>query len=73
MSPRFLIGVFDSVYLVALCARVGSVLFFSFAVAPMVFTVLGKGNRKQVRAGPVAALLRVGAIRRSDRAAGLRG
>jgi len=42
VSPRFLIGVFDSVYLVALCAWVGSVLFFSFAVAPIVFTVLGK-------------------------------
>ncbi len=42
MSPRFLIGVFDSVYVVALCTWVGSVLFFSFAVAPMVFNVLGK-------------------------------
>lgn len=42
MSPRFLIGVFDSVYLAALCAWVGSVLFFSFAVAPIAFTVLGK-------------------------------
>ena len=42
MSPRFLIGVFDSVYLAALCAWVGSVLFFSFAVAPMACTLLGK-------------------------------
>lgn len=44
VSPRFLIGVFDSVYLAALCAWVGSVLFFSFVVAPVVFTVLDKEN-----------------------------
>jgi hypothetical protein len=42
VSPRFLIGVFDSVYLAALCAWVGSVLFFSFAVTPLVFGVLGE-------------------------------
>jgi hypothetical protein len=33
--------VFDSVYLVALTAWVGSILFFSFAVAPVIFKVLG--------------------------------
>jgi hypothetical protein len=33
--------VFDSVYLVALTGWVGSILFFTFAVAPIVFKVLG--------------------------------
>ena len=42
VSPRFLIGVFDSAYLAALCAWLGSVLFFSYAVAPIALSVLGK-------------------------------
>jgi hypothetical protein len=33
--------VFDSVFLVAMSAWVGSVLFFSFGVAPLIFSVLG--------------------------------
>jgi MFS family permease len=41
MSSRFLLSVFDSVYVVALTAWVGSILFFSFAVAPIIFSVLG--------------------------------
>ena len=41
MSARFLLGFFDSVYVIALTAWVGSILFFSFAVAPVIFTVLG--------------------------------
>ncbi len=44
MSARFLLGVFDSVYVIALTAWVGSILFFSFAVAPIIFTVLGSEN-----------------------------
>jgi uncharacterized membrane protein len=36
-----LLAVFDSVYILALCAWVGSILFFSFVVAPLVFRVLG--------------------------------
>ncbi|WP_435010326.1 DUF4149 domain-containing protein [Tundrisphaera lichenicola] len=36
-----LLSVFDSVYLLALTAWVGSILFFSFAVAPIIFRVLG--------------------------------
>lgn len=40
MSARFLMGVFDSVYLVALAAWVGGVFFFSFVVAPVVLRVL---------------------------------
>ena len=41
MSARMLLAVFDSVYLVALTAWVGSVLFFSIGVAPILFPVLG--------------------------------
>jgi hypothetical protein len=51
MSSRFLLSVFDSVYVVALTAWVGSILFFSFAVAPIVFSVLGEqAGGKFVRA-----------------------
>jgi Domain of unknown function (DUF4149) len=42
MSPSFLLSLFDSVYLVALTAWVGSILFFSFGVAPIIFGVLGE-------------------------------
>ena len=41
MTARFLLGLFDSAYLIALAAWVGSVLFFSFGVAPILFKVLG--------------------------------
>ena len=41
MSAQFLLGIFDSVYVIALTAWVGSILFFSFGVAPIIFTVLG--------------------------------
>ena len=44
MSARFLLGIFDSVYVIALTAWVGSILFFSFGVAPITFTVLGSEN-----------------------------
>jgi hypothetical protein len=40
LSARFLLGVFDSVYVISLTAWVGSILFFSFVVAPIVFRVL---------------------------------
>jgi hypothetical protein len=39
-----LLGIFDSVYVIALSAWVGSILFFSFGVAPIVFSVLGSEN-----------------------------
>jgi hypothetical protein len=42
MSAHFLLAVFDSVYVLALTAWVGSILFFSFAVAPIVFSALGE-------------------------------
>lgn len=41
MTARFLLPVFDSVYLFALASWVGSILFFSFGVAPVIFRVLG--------------------------------
>ena len=51
MSARFLLGIFDSVYVIALTAWVGSILFFSFGVAPVIFKVLGSENgSKFVRA-----------------------
>jgi hypothetical protein len=51
MSARFLLAVFDSVYLVALTAWVGSILFFSFGESPIIFRVLGEQNGgKYVRA-----------------------
>ena len=51
MSARFLLGFFDSVYVIALATWVGGILFFSFGVAPIIFTVLGSENgSKFVRA-----------------------
>ncbi len=51
MTVRLLIATFDSVYLLALTAWVGSILFFSFAVAPIIFRVLGaESGGKFVRA-----------------------
>jgi uncharacterized membrane protein len=41
LQGRLLLSIFDSVYLFALAAWVGSILFFSFAVAPVIFRVLG--------------------------------
>jgi uncharacterized membrane protein len=41
LQPRLLLVIFDSVYLLALSAWVGSVLFLSFSVAPLIFRVLG--------------------------------
>src|SRR4051794_30398599 len=43
VSARALMVVFDTVYLVALTAWVGSVLFLSFGVAPLIFRVLEPG------------------------------
>ncbi len=40
MSARSLLVVFDSVYVLALTAWVGSILFFSFGIAPLIFRVL---------------------------------
>jgi hypothetical protein len=41
VTARFLLALFDSVYVIALTAWVGSLLFFSFGVAPIIFKVLG--------------------------------
>lgn len=51
MTTRFLLGVFDSAYVLALTAWVGSILFFSFGVAPVIFKVLDPASAaKFVRA-----------------------
>ncbi len=42
MTARLLLPMFDAVYSLALASWVGSVLFFSFGVAPVIFRVLGK-------------------------------
>ncbi len=41
MNPRLLLATFDSIYVLALAAWVGAILFFSFGVAPIIFRVLG--------------------------------
>jgi uncharacterized membrane protein len=41
LPPRTLLAIFDSVYLFALSAWIGAVLFLSFCVAPVIFRVLG--------------------------------
>jgi len=51
MTAPILLAIFDSVYLIALTAWVGSILFFSFGVAPIIFRVLGaESGGKFVRA-----------------------
>ena len=42
MSSRVLLALFDSAYVIALSAWVGSILFFSFGVAPVIFSALGE-------------------------------
>ncbi|WP_406694545.1 DUF4149 domain-containing protein [Singulisphaera sp. Ch08] len=50
MNARFLLAVFDSVYVLALTAWVGSLLFFSFGVVPVIFQVLSpEAGTKLVR------------------------
>jgi hypothetical protein len=41
MTTRFLLALFDSVYVLALAAMAGGVAFFTFIVAPIIFQVLG--------------------------------
>ena len=51
MNSTNLLLFFDSVYLLALTAWVGGIAFFSFAVAPLIFRVLGaESGGKFVRA-----------------------
>lgn len=51
MNPRLLLAIFDSIYVFALAAWVGGILFFSFGVAPIIFRVLGaEAAAKFVRA-----------------------
>ncbi len=39
-DARFLLSLFDATYLLAMTAWIGSILFFSFGVAPIIFKVL---------------------------------
>ncbi len=41
MTATTLLALFDAVYLVAMTAWVGAILFFSFGVAPIIFGTLG--------------------------------
>jgi hypothetical protein len=41
MTTRHLLALFDSIYVLALAAMVGGIVFFSFIVAPLIFRVLG--------------------------------
>ncbi len=51
MDARWLLSVFDSVYVLSLTAWVGSIIFFSFCVAPIIFQVLSpESAAKFVRA-----------------------
>jgi hypothetical protein len=51
VSARFLLATFDAVYLIAMTAWIGAMLFFSFGVAPLIFRVLGaEAAAKFVRA-----------------------
>ncbi len=51
LSARFLLTFFDSVYVITLTAWIGSILFFSFAIAPLIFRVLdAESAAKFVRA-----------------------
>ena len=51
LNPRLLLAIFDSIYVGALAAWVGAILFFSFGVAPIIFRVLGpEAAAKFVRA-----------------------
>ncbi len=40
MSAHFLLGVFDSIYLLAMAAWTGEILFLTFGVVPVVFSAL---------------------------------
>ncbi|MFO0952218.1 MAG: DUF4149 domain-containing protein [Isosphaeraceae bacterium] len=51
MNARFLMILFDTSFLLAMTAWLGSILFFSFGVAPIIFNVLGvESGGKFVRA-----------------------
>jgi hypothetical protein len=41
MATRNLLALFDSIYVLALAAMAGGIVFFSFIVAPVIFRVLG--------------------------------
>ena len=62
MPAWFLLGLFDSAYVLALTAWVGSVLFFSFAVAPTIFAALDPKAGDKLRRALVPRYYAWGAI-----------
>jgi hypothetical protein len=48
VSARFLLGIFDSVYVLSLAAWVGAIAFFWFAVVPIVGSTLGAEAAERV-------------------------
>ena len=48
VTSRYLLAVFDSVYVVALAAWVGSSMFFVFGVAPVMLKLLGMDTGRQL-------------------------
>ena len=73
VSARFLVGIFDSVYLVALTAWVGSILFFLFGVAPLIFRVLSAEDASRFVRALFPRYYMLGCDRRRDRPARFRG
>ena len=71
VNAPYLLAALESVYLLALAAWVGAILFFSFGVAPIIFRVLAPDQAAAVRPGPVPTLLCVGDLLWGDRAGGL--
>jgi hypothetical protein len=41
MTTRYLLELFDSIYVLSLAAMAGGIIFFTFVVAPVIFRVLG--------------------------------
>ncbi len=70
MNSRLLLAIFDSLYVIALTAWVGAILFFSFGVAPIIFRVLGAEAAARFVRASVPAILRLGGRRDGDRLAG---
>ncbi len=72
MTTRNLLALFDSIYVLAMAAMVGSIVFFSFVVAPIIFRVLGAESGGRFVRAPVSALLPLGCHRGRDRVARVR-
>ena len=71
MTTRHLLALFDSIYVLAMAAMVGSIVFFSFVVAPIIFRVLGAEGGRPIRPRLIPPVLSLGRDLRGDRAAGV--